>query len=255
MPRTGWPKSSKNYNEMKTTDMDSIKSAWKNEGGFENKVLSQHDIEKFLQKKSRDITRLFKTGLAMDMILKGIIGASLIGILLLFSGNRQLFYAMIAVLAVILWAIWFQVKMYRRVPSGDMAKPDLRTALEARIQFYHQHYVKSLLIGAISNSLIFLSGSLYYFYFKYGEIRPLDLVDYLVFGIAIILAYVLGAVAQIAQHRFQIGQLESCLQEIDEDSMTALTLKSQRNKRLRLFFMALLALVCGLLLFAFLVFR
>jgi hypothetical protein len=235
--------------------MDSIKTAWKNEKGFENKVLSQSDIEKFLQKKSRDITRLFKTGLAMDVILKGIIGASLVGILLLFSGNRELCFAMIAILLLILWAIWFQVKMYRKVPSDDMANPDMRTTLEARIQFYHQRYIKSLLIGAVSNSLIFLSGSLYYFYFKYGEIRPLDLVDYAVFGTAIILAYVLGAAAQIAQHRFQIGQLESCLQEIDEEGMTALTLKKQKNQRLRLFFIALLALVCGLLLFAYLVFR
>ena len=128
-------------------------------------------------------------------------------------------------------------------------------SLQKRIEFYHQRYIKSLYIGALSNSLFIVSGSLYYFYFKYGEIRPMDLVDYLVFGIAITIAFVFGAVVQIAQHNFQVKQLESCLQEIDEDTMTVLTLKEQRNKKIRLFFIALTALVCGLLLFAYFVFR
>ena len=80
--------------------------------------------------------------------------------------------------------------------------------------------MKSLYVGALSNSLIFLSGSLYYFYFKYGEIRPLDLTDYLVFGGAILIAYVLGAAVNLAAMKFQVRQLESCLQEIDEDKKT-----------------------------------
>ena len=137
----------------------------------------------------------------------------------------------------------------------DSSPPVVRTSLENRIQFYRKRYVKSLYIGAISNSLILVSGSLYYFYFKYGEIRPMDLVDYLVFGTGIIIAFVFGAIVQIAQHNFQVKQLESCLQEIDENSMTLLTLKEQRHKKLRLFFIALLALVCGLLLLAFFIFR
>jgi hypothetical protein len=240
---------------MKATDMDSIKSAWKKEQGFEHQTLSRTDIEEFLHKKSKDITRLFKVGLSFDVVLKGIIGASLAGISLLFPGNRQMVIAMTAILALILWAIWFQLKMYRRIPQTGMSETNIRTSLQKRIQFYHQRYVKSLYIGALSNSLIFVSGSLYYFYFKYGEIRPMDLVDYLVFGIAIILAFVIGAVVQIAQHNFQVRQLESCLQEIDEDTISMLTLKEQRNKKLRLFFIALGALVCGLLLLAYFVFR
>ncbi|MCK5067052.1 MAG: hypothetical protein KAR16_06430 [Bacteroidales bacterium] len=240
---------------MKATDIDSLKSAWKNEQGFENKTLSQTDIEKFLQKKSKDITHLFKVGLTIDVVLKSIIGVSLMGIIILFSGNQQMVISMTAILGLILWAIWFQLKMYRSIPQTGMSEPAIRTSLEARIQFYHQRYVKSLYIGALSNSLFFISGSLYYFYFKYGEIRPMDIVDFLVFGTAIIIAFVIGAVAQIAQHNFHVKQLESCLQEIDEETMTALTIKEQRNKKLKLFFIALTALVCGLLLLAYFVFR
>ena len=240
---------------MKATDIDSLKSAWKNERGFENKTLSQSDIEKFLQRKSKDISRLFKAGLSFDVVLKSILGASLVGIIILFSDNRQMVIAMCVLLGLILWTIWFQLIMYKRIPTSESLETVIRTSLESKIQFYHQRYIKSLYIGALSNSLVFVSGSLYYFYFKYGEIRPMDLVDYLVFGTAIIIAFVLGAVVQIAQHNFQVRQLESCLQEIDEDSISTLTIKEHRNKKLRLFFIALLALICGLLLLAYFVFR
>lgn len=240
---------------MKATDIDSMKSAWKKEQGFEKLTLSQGDIEKFLHSRSKDITQLFKKGLIFDVVLKTIVGASLIGIIVLLPENRQFDLSMMAILLFILWAIWFQVKMYRRIPQSGMSEPAIRSSLEKKIQFYHQHFLKSLYIGALTNSLILISGSLYYFYFKYGEIRPLDLDDYLVSGTAIILAFVFGAIVQLAQHNFQIKQLESCLQEIDEDTMTEFTLKQQGMRKRRLFFMALTAIVCGLLLLAYFVFR
>jgi len=252
---TGWPKSSKNYNDMKTIDMDSLKSAWKKEQGFENKKLSESDIQKFLRQKSGDITQLFRKGLTLDVVLKSLIGISLVGIMILFAGNLKVLMAMAAILILLLWALWFQLSMYRKIPREGSPAPVVRTSLENRIRFYRKHYVKSLYIGALSNVLIFVSGSLYYFYFKYGELRPLDLTDYLVFSVAMLLAFALGAWAQIALHNFQVRQLESCLKEIDEDAMTMLTLNEQRNKKLRLIFIALTALILGLLLLAYLIFR
>jgi hypothetical protein len=60
---------------------------------------------------------------------------------------------------------------------------------------------------------------------------------------------------QIAQHRFQIRQLESCLQEIDEEVLSTVTLRVQRNKRRRMILVFLLALICGVLLLSYLIFR
>jgi len=235
--------------------MESMKSAWKKEQGFENFTLSQSDIEKFLYKNSKDITQLFKKGLGFDVVLKSIVGASLVGLIFLFIENRQVTIAITAILLLILWGIWFQVRMYRRIPQSGMSEPDIKSSLEKKVRFYRQRYVKSLYMGALTNSLIFVSGSLYYFYFKYGEIRSMDLEDYLVFGTAIIIAFVIGAAAQLAQHNFQIKQLESCLQEIEEERITELTIKQHRMRKRRLFFIALIVFVCGLLLLAYFVFR
>jgi hypothetical protein len=253
--KTGCPKSSKNFNDMKTIDMDSLKTAWKNEQGFENKKLSEKDIQQFLGQKSRDITQLFRKGLIFDGVLKSLIGISLVGIMILYAANHKMLMAMAALLAGLCWTLWFQWKMYRKIPRETASSPVIRTSLENRIRFYRKHFVKSLYIGALSNVLIFVSGSLYYFYFRYGEVRPLDLTDYLVFTMAILLAFAIGALVQIAQHNFQVRQLESCLKEIDEDAMTMLTLKDQRNKRLRLIFIALTAVILGLLLLTYMIFR
>jgi len=239
---------------MKVIDLDSIKAAWKIERSFEDPILSEADIQHFLSGKSKDISQLFRKGLIFDIVLKSVVGASLIGVFFLLRANQPLMLIS-AILMLILWTIRYQWHMISRIPKATASDPVIRTSLENKVKFYHQHFRKSLYVGALSNSLFILSGMLYYFYFKYGEIRPFTWDDYLVFGVIIIIGFALGAYVQIAQHNFQVKQLESCLKEIDEESMSALTLREQRNKKRRLILIFLLALVCGLLLLAFFIFR
>jgi len=240
---------------MSPMDLDHIKNAWKNETSFEDKRLSEADIEAFLHKKSKDISRLFRVGLIFDIAYKGIIGLSFLGILILFSGNQDITLMVAAILLGLILAIVYQWRLIRRVPGTGASDPVIRTSLENKVLFYHQHYIKSVYVGALSNALIILSGVLYYFYSKYGEVRPFQWDDYLVFGAAIAFGFLVSAVAQRSQFNFQIRQLESCLQEIDEDTMTTQTIREQQNKKRRMILMLLLAVICGLLLLAYLIFR
>jgi len=239
---------------MKAIDLDSIKAAWKIERSFEDHKLSEADIQGFLSRKSKDISQLFRKGLIFDIVLKSIIGLSLIGILFLLRASQTIILIS-SVLMLILWAIRYQWLMIARVPKATASDPVIKTSLENKIRFYHQHFRKSLFVGALSNSLFILSGMLYYFYFKYGEIRQFTWDDFLVFGVTIILGFALGAYVQIAQHNFQIKQLESCLKEIDEESMSAISIREQRNKKRRLILIFLIAMVCGLLLLSYFIFR
>jgi hypothetical protein len=240
---------------MNSMDLDHIKSAWAKEKSFEDKRLSEADIEAFLHKKSKDISRLFKVGLTFDIVYKGIIGISFVGILILFTGNQDIILMVAAILLGLIWAIVYQWRLIRRVPGTGASDPVIRTSLEKKVLFYHQHYIKSLYVGALSNSLIILSGVLYYFYFKYGEVRPFQWDDYLVFGAAIAIGFFISAIVQRSQYNFQIKQLESCLQEIDEDTLTTHTIREQQNKRRQMIRIFLLAMLCGLLLLAYLIFR
>jgi hypothetical protein len=240
---------------MKSLDLDSIKTAWKNERSFEDRKLSESDIQRFLTKRTKDITQLFKMGLVVDIVLKILIGISFLGIIMLFKENLNMVVLAAAILLGLLWAIRYQWQMIGKIPQSSVSEPVVRTSLEEKIHFYHQKYIYSLYVGALSNALLILAGLLYYFYFKYGEIRPFQWDDYLVFSLTMLIGFGLGAAAQIAQHRFQIKQLESCLQEIDEDMISTFTLREQRNKRRRMILAFLLALICGLLLLSYFIFR
>ncbi len=48
---------------------------------------------------------------------------------------------------------------------------------------------------------------------------------------------------------------EDLQQEIDEDALSTITLRDQRNKKRRMTLIFLLALLCGLLVLAFFIFR
>lgn len=240
---------------MKSIDLENFKAAWKKERSFDDQRLSEEDIQRFLSKKSKDISQLFKMGLVIDIFLKILIGVSFLGIIFLFRDNLDMIIFAFAIILGLIWATRYQWSMIRKIPRSDTPDPVIRTSLEKKIRFYHQKYFTSLYVGAFSNALLILSGMLYYFYFKYGEIRPFQWDDYLVFSLVLIIGFGLGATVQIAQYRFQIRQLESCLQEIDEEAMTALTIREQRNKKRRMVLAFVLALICGLLILGYFIFQ
>ena len=148
-------------------------------------------------------------------------------------------------------AISYQIGIYKKIPYADYAKNNLREVLESKINFYTKKYFNSLYVAALSNSLFIVSGMLYYYHYKYGEIKPFDLVDYLVLGMFTLAGFMFAAFIQVKHHNFQIRQLELCLTEIDENTFNHLTVKTRKNKRRQLFLVFLLALICGVLLLAF----
>lgn len=236
---------------MKAIDIDKYRAAWKSETGFEEKMLSEGDIQGFLKKKSREINKLFRKGLLFDIVFKSILGVSFIFLSILFSGNIGVIAFIIAMITCIVLSIIFQRNILKKIPSADLARENLRILLEKKIGFYREKYLRSLYIGALSSPLFVISGMLYYFHFKYGAVRPLDTDDYFVLGLAIVISFVMGAYLQVKQHDFQIRQLEQCLSQIDEHTLNQLTLKEQRIRRRNRILMFILAIICGLLVLAY----
>ena len=54
-------------------DLEKYRSAWKNEQSFDSQKLSNNDIRKFLQANSKNINKMFKTGLSIDIVLKSLL--------------------------------------------------------------------------------------------------------------------------------------------------------------------------------------
>jgi hypothetical protein len=236
---------------MKEIDFNKYKAAWKSEQGFDKNTLSEEDIRRFLKNKSKEINSLFKKSLVIDIVFKSIIGGSFIVLLFLYYPGQNVVFISSILLAGIILAILYQIGIFKKIPYADYANNNLRKVLESKVDFYTKKYFHSLYVAALSNSLFIVSGMLYYYYFKYGGIKPFDMVDYFVLGIFILAGFILAAFIQVKHHNFHIRQLELCLSEIDENTFSRLILKTRKNKRRQIFLVFLLALICGVLLFAF----
>lgn len=236
-------------------DIEKYKAAWKSEQSFEKNTLSEADIQNFMKKRSKEINKLFKKGLLLDMVLKSTIGVSFIVLSVLYFSSMKVLIISSLLFAGIIIAIFFQGSMLRKIPYVDYVADNLRKVLENTINFYKNKYLRSLYVGALSSPLFIISGMLYYFYFKYGEIRSFEMDDYFVFGVTIILGFILGLYTQLKLHNFYVRQLELSLTEIDENTITELTIKRQNYKKRQLFLIFLLALICGFLVLAFILAR
>lgn len=240
---------------MKKIDLEKYRSAWKKEQGFSSYKLSDSDIKKFLQASSGNINKLFKTGLSIDIAFKSLLAISFGGLIAVFVDHGIIISLNAALMVLSIGGIIFQIITFRKIPENGHPLQNLRNSLKIKIDFYNTRYIKSLLVGALSNSMFFLSGSMYFFYFKYGEIRPFQLDDYIVFGSAIILSFALGAFFQIKQHNFQIRQLENCLKDIDENTMYEHNLRNIKNRKMKNMIIAAITVILGLLLLSYFLFN
>ena len=239
---------------MENIELNKYKEAWKTESDniYRNKKLTDSEIMNFLKGKSKDISILFKSGLYIDIVLKF---ALTIGfIILIFFWKTKVETACISGGLMLISGVFgiLQLRYLLKFPDFEIGEKNLRSIINSKINYYNNHYKKALYIGAASAPLFFLCGMLFYFYYKYGEIRAFQIDDFIVFGSAIIISYIIAIASQLLQFRFQMNQLKSSLQEIDEDTITELTLKKEKNRRIRLIIIMLLFIVVGILLFTYL---
>ncbi len=237
---------------MEDLELNKYRLAWKNEKSFQAEKLSEIEIHNFMKSASK-IVRQYKSSLLFDIVFKGILLVSFL--VLIFLLKNQLiailtssFFIFIAVFGV----VW-QTKVYKRVDQISVTKENLKGLLRAYIDFYNRQYFKSIFVSALSSTLFFLSGSLFYLHFKYEQIPTFKIDDFIVLTIGIILSYGLSAFTQIKQNNYQIKQLESCLVEIEENTIDASSIKKYKTKRIRNIVTIGIALIIGVILFLYLV--
>lgn len=236
---------------MKNVDLDKYQSAWKNEKSFHAENLSETDIRIFMKSASK-MMRQFKWTLLFDIVLKSVLFLSFVILLFLFNNQPIALLNVSFFIFITAFGIVWQTKVYKRLLKISISNKQLKKILRSYINFYNGEYVKSLFVSALSSTLFFLSGSLFYLYFKYKQIPTFEFDDFIVLSIGIVLSYGVSAFAQIKQTNFQIKQLESCLIEIEENKLTASSIKTYRTKRLKNIVVVGIALILGVILFLYL---
>lgn len=238
---------------MENLDLNKYQLAWKDEKSFQAEKLSEIEIQNFMKSASKIVAQ-YKRSLIFDIVFKSILLISFIVLIVLLKNQSiatltNLFFIFIAAFGI----IW-QTNVYKRVDKISITKEHLKDLLRAYIDFYNGLYVKSIFVNALSSTLFFLSGSLFYLYFKYEQIPTFELDDFIVLIIGIILSYGVSAFAQIKQNEYQIKQLESCLVEIEENTINASSIKKYKTTRIINIITIGIALILGVILFLFLIY-
>lgn len=238
---------------MKEIEWDNYQKAWKNDQHFQDNKLSADDIQNFMHSNSKSLGAMFRKSVVMDVVLKGILWIATLVLLLLFVSQLRIVLVIVMLLFILSLGIIYQINVFRHIPETNNKLQSTRMHLQQLITFYTRKITKSILIGAISSSLVFIVGSMYYFYFKYGAIRKFDLDDFIVLGLGIVISFALSAWVQLKQNGSHISELESCLSTINEGTFDGDKLNRYKKNRRRNVIIISLILLLGLLLFTWLI--
>ena len=236
---------------MNEIDLEHYRTSWRAESTFGGPELDPEQIEAVLRRESKSTSRQFRTALWLDIGLKGLAAAALLGLLVLYRGYGGVSLLHAAVFAVTLFLLFLQWKTLRNVPPEGLAAASLRDCMQAFIHFYREEFLRALYVGAVSGSLVFYVGVFYYSWFRYGGLRPLEVDDYVVFVTGLLLAFGINAAAQRWQAGFQVRELEACLAEIDADTLTGKSARQRHFRRRKIVLMWLVSAVLGLLLLGY----
>jgi hypothetical protein len=238
---------------MENLDLNKYQLAWKKEKSFQAEKLSEIEIQNFMKSASK-IVGHYKRSLLFDIGFKGILLISFLVLIFLLKNQSNAIITNSFIVFITTIGIIWQTKVYKRVDKICVTKEHLKDLLRAYIDFYNGEYVKSIFVSALSSTLFFLSGSLFYVYFKYRQIPSFELDDFIVLTIGIILSYGVSAFAQIKQNNYQIKQLEICLVEIEENTIDSSSIKKYQANRIKNIVTIGIALIIGVIIFLYLIF-
>lgn len=238
---------------MENLDLNKYQLAWKNEKSFQAEKLSEIEIHNFMKSASK-ISGQYRRSLLFDIVFKTILLFSFLLLIFLLKNQSIAILAITFFIFIAAFGIIWQSKVYKRVNKISVTKEHLNDLLRAYIDFYTKQYIKSIFVSALSSTLFFLSGSMFYLHFKYEQIPTFELDDFIVLTIGIILSYGVSAFAQIKQNDYQINQLESCLVEIEENTINASSIKKYKTNRIKNIITIGIALITGVIIFLYLIF-
>lgn len=216
-----------------STELEKYKNAWqlRSQTLVKSNQLTESEIMDFITSQSNSITTSFRRSLLFDICFKAALAVSFLILTYLFKASTNLILLNVVLALFSVTILLLQSKYYRGVPLIENPGNTLKEFLQAKVAYFNREFARAIYLTALSSPMLFLSGSMFYFYFKYGTVRPLDLDDYVVFAAGLSLSFVISAFAQIKQYRFQVEQLEACLSELDEEQINQLTQKKRRNQR------------------------
>jgi len=215
-------------------ELKKFKETWQKQSQslIQSDHLSKEEIMDFISNQSRQVTAGYRKGLLFDIVWKALLTFSFLILAFLFNANGNMVIMNIVLMICTAVILLMQTKYYQHAALSDNADNSIKEFLKYKVEYFNRDFVKAIYLIALSGPLFFISSGLFYFYFKYGYVRPLDAEDYTVFGAGVLLAFLTSVIAQVRQYKFQLEQLTACLNDLDEKQISRIEQKKSRNRRI-----------------------
>ncbi|NQU51683.1 MAG: hypothetical protein HQ522_04000 [Bacteroidetes bacterium] len=201
-----------------------LKDIWnKTENVMEASSYESETIERFTSSRSSSVSDKVKKMLQLDIGLKLLV-AIVLGIDAIFYFKTPTVFAICLIGIVLLISlVLFEFNVIKRFAMISDNGQNTKENLSAMLTFLRSRFFTALLSIASTYIFIFISGTLMYFYATYGEVRPLDGLDIVVFSGFIIIGIVINFVANYSQVKYYIKHLELCLSDLNDNVLAIVT--------------------------------
>lgn len=238
---------------MENNRFDRFSDLWKKDdmANASQKIYSEDDIHTFKMKKSKDFSKALNTSIAFDFALKGLLVLGMLLLIWFYHINTPIVTILVLLIAASFYLMIKENSIRKEFKHIEDLSSELSTVLKSKIRFYNTSFPKLKWMLAFSNALFVWVGSAFYSYSKYGYYKIEDIADVIVTVIMLTLAFGISYFAMTFQFKFYIHELKECLTQLDDEQTATMTIKKQVWRK-RVFILAVvLAVVVGVLTFAY----
>jgi hypothetical protein len=225
-----------------------LKQVWRKAGEeMSSQVYSSATLEQFMNSRSTSIGAKVKRLLQIDIFIKSALLVSLLVNVYLYFDTFTILSVCLAAILLLAGVTCFEFKTMERFNQVTDPSKSAKDNLTSMLTFLQSRFETSTLAIALTHLFGFTSGLLIYFYLVYGRVRPLDAMDYFVFGTFYLIGILFGIAATKGQVKYHIKHLKACLSDLNENVLAVVSshIEDQRKQDHMIKLLLMLLVVFG----------
>jgi hypothetical protein len=197
-----------------------LKDMWnKAESLIGREDYESNTIERFISKRSNSTAAYIKKMIFLDIALKSL-AVIILGIdIFLYYGTINVISVCVTGIVLLIILVLFQFKLLNQFSQIADYGQTPKEKLASMLTYLQNRFYTTLLAISSTYLFVFISGSLLYFYATYGQVRPLDGQDIIVFSIFIIFGIGFNFIVNYKQVAYQIKHIEACLSDLNDNTL------------------------------------
>jgi hypothetical protein len=213
-------------------NLENLKNTWEEskKSGTAKSGITMEQLTEILSTRTDSVTSKMKSGVMLSIGMEVLLMAGASNLLLAYNSDTTSLITGLVTMTILFIFLVFSFGQYRNVRSMEKSEEPVRDTLIKRINFFKIGYRWIILSIALSGAFFYIIGSATYFNMKYGQIS-MDSTDWMVHGTFLLIALVIGLVANTREHNQYLSELEISLADLDNREISATSDQKQQNRR------------------------